>query len=176
MYSELRTDVWNDMIHTDSLVRYYGELAGKLAWREKAMTVATSLFATVGLVVSLLGVGASWTSVAIGIAVATSVLPLVYRVSGVVTSATYCEKRLGDLMVEWRQLWQQVDHLPPDEVRKQWKRLSRRMNEITSLMSSGRMNEKLRDSTERQADEYWEAQKQNQIARQNDPRYALPAV
>lgn len=98
MDSEVRTDVWNDMIHTDGLARYY-----------------------------------------------------------------------------W-QLWQQVDHLPTDEVREQWKRLSGRMNEITSLMSSGRMNEKLRDSTEKQADEYWEAQKQNQIARQNDPRYALPAI
>ncbi len=176
MNGELRTDVWNDMIHTDGLVRYYGELAGKLAWREKAMAVATAVFAMAGLVVSLLGVERGWVSLAVGLAVVSSILPLIYRLGGAVTSATYCQKRLGDLMVEWRALWRQVDSLPADEVHKEWRRLDRRANEITSLMSSRKMDEKLRDSTEEKTDAYWEIQKDNQIERQTDPRYALPAV
>ncbi len=43
-------------------------------------------------------------------------------------------------------------------------------------MSSRKMDEKLRDSTEEKTDAYWEIQKDNQIERQTDPRYALPAV
>ncbi len=176
MSNELRTDVWNDMVHTDGLVRYYGELAGKLARRERAMAVATAVFATVGLVVSLVGVGTLWISVAIGLAVVSSILPLVYRVSGIVNSATYCQKRLGDLLVEWRDLWQQVDQLPRDELRERWQRLARKKNDLTSLMSSGKIDERLRDSTEEQADAYWESHGEQQVERQNDPRYALPAV
>lgn len=175
MNSELRTDVWNDMIHTDGLVRYYGELAGKLARRQQAMAIVTSVLAMVSLVVSLLGVGTGWTSLSIGLAVTASFFPLIYRVSGKVTTATYCQKRLGDLMGEWRALWQEVDTLPVNEVRDRWQRLDQRMNEITSLMSSGKMDEKLRDSTEKETDAYWETHRNNQIERQKDPRYALPA-
>ena len=173
--SELRTDVWNDMIHTDGLVRYYGELAGKLARRQQVMAIVTSVLAMVSLVVSLLGVGTGWTSLSIGLAVTASFFPLIYRVSGKVTTATYCQKRLGDLMGEWRALWQEVDTLPVNEVRDRWQRLDQRMNEITSLMSSGKMDEKLRDSTEKETDSCWETHRNNKIERQKDSRYALPA-
>lgn len=61
-----------DMIHTDGLVRYYGELAGKLARRQQAMAIVTSVLAMVSLVVSLLGVETGWTSLSIGLAVTAS--------------------------------------------------------------------------------------------------------
>lgn len=176
MSSQLRTDIWNDMVHTDRLQRYYGELAGKLAGREKAMTVVTTVFATLSVVVAAGGAPSELSLLAAALTVAASSLPLIYRLSGVVTSATYCRKRLDDLLVGWRALWQETDELPTDEARRRWEKLAEEKNGITALMSSRKVDEKLRDSTEKQAYGYWEEQRKNEIARQSETRAVLPAV
>lgn len=128
MNSELRADVWNDMVDTDRLARYYGELAGKLASKEQWMAVITTVLAMISLATALSPAG-SWTILPVALTVASSVLPLVYRVSGVVTAAAYRQQRLGDLLIQWKALWQEIDNLPPDQVREQWRRMAREQNE-----------------------------------------------
>ncbi len=164
------------MVHTDRLQRYYGELAGKLVDREKAMTVVTTVFATLSVVAAAGGGPSELSLVAAALTVAASSLPLIYRLSGVVTSATYCQKRLDDLLVGWRALWQEIDELPKDEASRRWEKLAEERNGITALMSSRKVDEKPRDSTEKQAYSYWEEQRKNEIARQSGTRAALPAV
>ena len=180
MNSELRADVWNDMVDTDRLARYYGELAGKLARKEQWMTVITTVMAMISLVTAASPAG-SWTaSVAscprsVALTVASSVLPLVYRVSGVVTAAAYRQQRLSDLLIEWKALWQEIDDLPPDQVREQWQRMARELNEITARMSRRGKDDKLLESTMEQAYDYW-GNRQVQIREQNEARLAIPAV
>ena len=156
MIGDLRTDVWNDMVDTDRLGRYYGELAGKLASRDRLLAVTTTVLAMVSVAVASSG-EVVWTVVATSLTVAASVVPLAYRIGGVVTSLMHCQKRFEDLAVEWRELWQEFNDMPPATARMKWQELAKKKNEITALMSSGRMDEKLRDSTEEQAYEYWEA-------------------
>ncbi len=174
MNSELRADVWNDMVDTDRLARYYGELAGKLARKEQWMTVITTVMAMISLVTAASPAG-SWTLLPVALTVASSVLPLVYRVSGVVTAAAYRQQRLSDLLIEWKALWQEIDDLPPDQVREQWQRMARELNEITARMSRRGKDDKLLESTMEQAYDYW-GNRQVQIREQNEARLAIPAV
>ncbi|MCY4571414.1 MAG: hypothetical protein OXF01_01330 [Gemmatimonadetes bacterium] len=174
MSSELRTDVWSDMVDTDRLARYYGELAGKLARKEQWMTVITTVMAMISLVTALSPAG-SWTLLPIALTVASSVLPLIYRVSGVVAAAAYRQQRLGDLLIAWKALWQEIDDLPLDHVREEWQRMARELNEITARMSRRGKDEKLIESTMEQAYDYWE-NKQIQIREQNEARLAISAV
>ena len=152
--SDLRTEVWSYMVETDRLKRYYGELAGKLSGRERWMTGTTTVLAMVAVGVASFG-QVAWTVVATLMTVAASLVPLVYRVSGVVTAATQRQARLGDLFVEWRELWGQVDDLSPEDIRTKWKKLASRQNEITEVMVDKKMDRKLRDSTEKEAYDYW---------------------
>ena len=174
MNSELRADVWNDMVDTDRLARYYGELAGKLARKEQWMTVITTVMAMISLVTAASPAG-SWPLLPVALPVASSVLPLVYRVSGVVTAAAYRQQRLSDLLIEWKALWQEIDDLPPDQVREQWQRMARELNEITARMSRRGKDDKLLESTMEQAYDYW-GNRQVQIREQNEARLAIPAV
>ena len=57
---------------------------------------------------------------------------LLSRLGDRVLSAAYCQKRLGDLSIEWRALWQRVEELPADEVRSRWQSLAQRLNDATA--------------------------------------------
>ena len=50
----IRTAIWNEMVDTDRLARYYGALAGKKADLEQRTAILTTVLALVSLAVALL--------------------------------------------------------------------------------------------------------------------------
>lgn len=153
MNTEIRTSVWEGMVEADRLHRYYGKLAGKLGRRDHCMTVATCLLAL--LTAGLASRGNEWTlTVAIVTAVA-GALPLIYRLGDRITEAAYCGRQLSDLSVRWRELWNQVDSLPEDEVAERWRKLAVAVNEVTALKERVPADEKLLGATEEESYAYW---------------------
>lgn len=153
--TETRTHVWEGMVDADRLRRYYGQLAGKLARRERRMTVATCLLA---LVTSGLAINSHPYTLALAILTAVaSALPLIYRLGSQITEAAYCGKRLDDLSVDWRELWQQVDDLPRQEAIAQWRMLERTLNEITALKDQVPEDRALSQAAQEEAYAYWKA-------------------
>ena len=155
MNTEIRTSVWEGMVAADRLRRYYGKLAGKLARRERWMTVATCILA---LVTSGLAINGHPNTLASAILTAiASALPLIFRLGRQITEASYCGKRLDDLSVHWRELWQQIHDLPQQEIVERWKMLEGTMNEITALKDQVPEDRALKKATQEEAYAYWKA-------------------
>ena len=153
MNTEVRTSVWEGMVEADRLHRYYGRLAGKLARKDQWMTVAACLLAVLTAILANSGHG--WTLFA---AVATAVaaaLPLIYRLGDRITEAAYCGRRLSDLSVRWRELWNQVDSMPEEEVSARWRDLADAVNEVTALKERVPEDKKLLGATEEESYAYW---------------------
>ncbi|MDE2761918.1 MAG: hypothetical protein OXQ94_00850 [Gemmatimonadota bacterium] len=151
----LRTAIWNEMVDTDRLARYYGALAGRKAELERRMTVLTTGLALVSLTVALLDTQAWVLLLSIALTAVTSAVLLVCRVGGTVRSAAYTQKALGDISIEWEALWRREGELPTAEAEETWRALARRKNELTAPHASERMDERLRDATEAEAYDYW---------------------
>jgi len=151
--TEIRTSVWEGMVETDRLHRYYGRLAGKLARKDRWMTVAALVLAILTAILANSGHG--WTFiVALATAVAAS-LPLIYRLGDRITEAAYCGRQLSDLSVRWRELWNHVDSLPKDVVAAQWRELAAAVNEVTALKERVPEDKKLLGATEEESYAYW---------------------
>ena len=158
MSENVRTAIWDGMVTNDGLARYYGKLAGSLSRREKWAAVATTAFG----VVSAYSVANAWVFPSILFSTATvvaSVVPLVFRYGGAISSAAYCQTRLSSLGTEWKGLWLEVDDLDPVEARRRWRRLQIRQNEITAFQSAKPIATRLSRSTQQETDDYWEKEK-----------------
>ncbi|MDE2652423.1 MAG: hypothetical protein F4107_02675 [Gemmatimonadetes bacterium] len=155
MNEQLRKDVWEAMLDTDRLERYYGRRAAKLARRETVVTGATCAFAVVSAILLTVADNTQWAAVAIVITALVSIVPLLSRLGERVLSAAYCQKRLGDLSIEWSALWQEVEELPTDELRSRWQSLAQRLNEATAHKATEAIDNKLLGLTETESDEYW---------------------
>ena len=151
----IRTAIWNEMVDTDRLARYYGALAGRKADVERRMAILTTVLGLVSLALAMLGTAAGVLIPSIALTVVASAVPLVYRVGGTVRNATYTHKALADIAIEWETLWRREHELPTEEAEEAWITLARRKNELTAPRSSERMDERLRDTTETEAYDYW---------------------
>lgn len=151
----IRTAIWNEMVDTDRLARYYGALAGKKADLERRTAMLTTVLALVSLAVALLDTQAWVLLISIALTVVTSAVPLVYRVGGTVRNATYTHKALADVGIEWEALWRRERDLPTAEAEETWRALARRKNELTAPRTSEKMDGRLRDTTETEAYDYW---------------------
>ena len=150
----IRTAIWNEMVDTDRLARYYGALAGKTDLERRTAILTTGL-ALFSLAIALLDTQAWVLLLSIALTVVTSAVPLVYRVGGTVRNATYTHKALADIGIEWEALWRRERDLPTAEAEETWRALARRKNELTAPRTSERMDERLRDTTEAEAYDYW---------------------
>ena len=151
----IRTAIWNEMVDTDRLARYYGALAGRKADLERRMAILTTVLGLVSLSIALLDTQAWMLLLSIALTVATSAFPLVYRVGGTVRNATYTHKALTDIGIEWEALWRRERDLPISEAEEIWIALAHRKNELTAQRTSEKMDERLRDTTEAEAYDYW---------------------
>ena len=158
MNDQLRTDVWEAMVDSDRLERYYGRRAAKLARWEAVLRGATCTLAAVSAILLAVVGSTPWAAATIAATALVSIVPLLSRLGERVLSAAYCQKRLGDLSIEWRALWQDVDQLPAEEVRSQWKSLAQRLNEATAHKATEPIDKKLLRLTERESNEYWTLQ------------------
>ena len=118
------------------------------------MTIGTCLLAFLTAALAHKGI-TNWT---VAVAILTAIsggLPLVYRLGEQITDAAYCGRRLSDLMVRWRELWNQVGSLPEDEVAAQWSKLAIEVNEVTALKERMPEDKKLLGATEEESYAYW---------------------
>ena len=151
----IRTAIWNEMVDTDRLARYYGALAGKKADLERRTAILTTGLALVSLVVAVLDTQAWVLLLSIALTAVASAVPLVCRVGGTVRNAAYTQKALGDLGIEWEALWRRERDLRTAAAEETWSALARRKNELTVPHASEGMDERLRDATEAEAYDYW---------------------
>ena len=168
MTDDLRTSIWEGMVHTDRLRRYYGRLAGRLSRLDRWVAVATS-----GLALSTVALAFQEHGLVLTSAVLTAIvgsLPLVFRLGDQVTDAAYCAKRLADLAIKWQELWQKLDRMDEEELSSRWKQLDTELNDITALKERVPEHRRLRKKTQKEAYAYWtqkatQATKQTAIAR-----------
>ena len=173
---KLKTAVWDQMVDTDRLARYYGRLAGKLARREKWAAIATTTFSVVSAysVANSTAGDEGWLWAAIGfstLTVAASVFPLVFRYGGVISSASYCQVRLGLLSSKCKELWLRRDSIDSDQALDMWHALERERSEITAFQSAKPLDQKLAKATEKESNAFWdaEAKRLNRIAKKRRP-------
>lgn len=178
MDTKLKTALWDQMVETERMARYYGRLAGKLASREKWASIATttlSIVSAYSVANSTAGSGGwLWMAIAFStVTVAASVFPLVFRYGGIVSSASYCQVRLGLLSTKCKELWLLRNTIDPDEALDKWRDLENERSEITAFQSSKPLDRKLARATERESNVYWknEAERLNRIAQKR--RHAI---
>ena len=176
MDTKLKTAIWDRMVETDRVARYYGRLAGKLARREKWASIATTTLSVVSAysVANAMASNGGWLWAAIGfstLTVAASVFPLVFRYGGMVSSASYCQVRLGLLSTKCKELWLVRDSIDSDQALRRWRALEMEQSEITAFQSAKPLDRKLARATERESTEYWknEAERLNRIAKKGKP-------
>ena len=172
MEAKLKTAIWDRMVETDRLARYYGRLAGKLARRERMASIATTTLSVVSAysVANGIGGGGGWVWAAIGFSTATvaaSVVPLVFRYGGMISSAAYCQVRLELMSTKCKELWLVRDSIDTDQALNRWRALEQEQSEITAFQSAKPLDRKLVRATRKENDEYWEdeAKRLNRLAK-----------
>ena len=170
MDRKLKTAIWDQMVETDRMARYYGYLAGKLSRREKWSSVVTTVLGVMSaysIANSVTGDGWIWAAIAFStLTVAASVVPLVFRYGGAISSAAYCQTRLDSLSTKCKGLWLVRDTLDTDEAMRTWRSLAREQSEITAFQSAKPLDRKLSESAKKETNAYWksEAKRLNRIA------------
>ena len=173
MDPKLRTAIWDRMVETDRLARYYGRLAGKLALKERVASIVTTTFSVVSaysVAQGIGGEGGGWMWAAIGFSTATvaaSVVPLVFRYGGLISSAAYCQVRLDLLSTKCKELWLERDSIETDQALIRWRALEQEQSEITAFQSAKPFDQKLVRATRKENDEYWknEAKRLSRLAK-----------
>lgn len=180
MDAKLRTAIWDGMVETDRMARYYGYLAGKLARREKWASVATTTFGVISaysIANSSSGSGWMWSATIFAtLTVAASVVPLVFRYGGIIASAAHCQSRLDLLSQRWNTLWLSRDFVDTEEALRQWQEITKEQTEITSFQSATPIDRKLSEATRKEAHGYWknEADRLNRLSEKR--RQAIAAT
>lgn len=177
MDRKLKTAIWDQMVETDRTARYYGRLASKLARQEKWASIATTVLSVVSaysVANSIADPEMGWTWAAIAFSTATvaaSVLPLVFRYGGTISSASYCQVRLDLLSARCKELWLVRDSIDSDEALTKWLDIEREQSEITAFQSAKPLDRKLAKAIQKEADAYWksEADRLNRIAQRGRP-------
>ena len=172
MDTKLRTAVWDQMAETDRVARYYGRLAGKLARREKWASIVTTTLSVVSAysVANSIAGDEGWLWAAIGfstLTVAASVFPLAFRYGGTISSASYCQVRLGLLSSKCKELWLGRDSIASEQALDMWRAHERERSEITAFQSARPLDRKLARATEQESHAFWdaEARRLNRIAK-----------
>lgn len=156
---QLRRDVWNSMVDSDRLCRYYGRLAGKLGKREKwAARVAFALALLTLVLTTVPTLPNAW--ILVGSAVLTAAaafIPVVDRAGGRLAMASYREKALGDIHREFVVLWQNLENpdTEPDVIQETWNDLDAQINVLTAIESAEPEDLKLSKATEDETYDYW---------------------
>lgn len=161
MDEQLRKDIWNGMVDSDRLARYYGALASRLAQKEKVATVATPVLAS--LTALLMAFDVAWLDVAgILATVAASTLALVWRTGPAAVKTAYRVERIQEIHIGYKNLWQWVaDGVPADDrerLREFWNNLQLGLNRITAEAATEPIRKKLHKRSEERAYDYWKKQ------------------
>lgn len=158
MSEQLRDDIWDALNDADYLNRYYGQLAGRMTWRERLVTyVAAGLaIGTLSAEIVPLDLG-SWRVVPIFLTAIASIGPLLYRTAGRIAMASYREHELAKIRDEWKLLWQdcESDSHSQSALRERWYALTHAMTMATAMESREPVSKKIRKEAENASRTYW---------------------
>ena len=152
MQSNKREAVWNGMVQSDRLTRYYRMLAAQLSARDRYVGWAFTAAASVCAGASFLG--ESW---ALNAAVLLAILgmgPLGRPSTRRIVNALHCAQQLGKVHTEWKELWREVDDggdVPSSAIRS----LSDQENDITAQCAQDWANDRIYDKSEKESYEFW---------------------
>lgn len=162
MDEQLRKDIWDGMVNSDRLARYYGALASRLALKEKAAAVATPVLASLTAFLMAYGTTA-WMEVAgILATVATSTLALIWRTAPAAAATAYRVERIQEIHIGYKNLWQWVaDGVPAEDterLRSFWNGLQLELNRVTAEAATEPVRARLQKQSEKGAYDYWKKQ------------------
>lgn len=152
MESTKRDAVWNGMVQSDRLTRYYRMLAAQLSTRDRyvswAFTAAASVFAGASFL------GQDW---ALNAAVLLAILgmgPVGRPSTRRIVNALHCRHQLSKVHAEWKELWREVDgggDVPSSAIRS----LSNRESEITAQCAQDWTNDRVYKRSEKESYDFW---------------------
>lgn len=156
----IRTEVWNQMVKTDRLRRYYGVLADRIVKRDRRVAALTTALAMSTLVGTLLPSADGLTWILALATIVSSLWPLVYRSGGKLTRTAQCHARLSYLHQQFRSLWIEIESgSVGDDVATKLGDLAGQIVETTIPMAeTGDYDEELSDRIEEQVLGYWKAE------------------
>ena len=177
--------VWQGLMESDAQSRYYGYLAGRITFWNKFFAWLGCFLAVVSALVLWGDPLVLWgdllvlddpTVLAIVLVLITGAISAIGAVQGAqaqVAMAVYCQKRFGDLHVDWKALWHELPTLDSSEAVARWAELSRLGNDTTALSPVNTVNKKLHRRSQAETKKLFWARYHLQSASDND-RQALP--
>lgn len=138
------------------MCRYYGYLAQRLNRLSEVLAVGT-VGAASGAVLTLLSHFPGWvTAAAAATAAVGSLILVVGRYQDKAARSADIRRRLGEVTLEWEELWSEVYTRDDAELRAQWAALVRRQGAIIERAPVELpLSRPLARRSEREADRYW---------------------
>lgn len=132
----LRSLVWEALLNSDSMCRYYGYLASRLERRERQLSVLVAVLASGTLAVLLYRLRLPFLPEIL--ALLTTVFSVYFTVQkhskGAMLSASIRTK-LARIQTEYELLWDQFDGLEVSEISERWRHLQDREADIVEIAS-----------------------------------------
>lgn len=148
--------VWEEMVETDRMCRYYGYLTERLNRLGELLAIGTVSF-SLGAVLTALQKFPEWVSlVALAAAAVASVVMIVGRHQKKASRSAEIYRLLGQMQLEWQHLWTGIWTKDDGELRVAWKALSERQNSIIERAPDELpLFRSLARRSQREADRYW---------------------
>ena len=133
MNSSSRIDlVYQSLLHTEMLQRYYGHLAHKLERRETTLSVLSVVLAS-GAVLLFFSALSHWFSGSLILLSAVIQTWLSFQRLGKKSlTSSHLQTTFSHLTDEWKLLWAGVSSLPQDEIERRWRELQRQGQAATA--------------------------------------------
>ena len=121
-----------ELMDAERLSRYYGQLAKRYVRRSRAVLIVPALFAT-SAVVALLHtlpelVLTAANVVIVGISMVAIVTQPSIKAAGIIVVSNACD----DLLVDWKRLWADTEHIDDEAARKRLHELNLKTNAATN--------------------------------------------
>lgn len=129
--------VWEGMVGTDRMHRYYGYVLQKLERRNMILRFLAALLSSIALVGFF--VANEWQYLLPVCSFVAAAVNLWLAERNYVNAAAHSldiQRQLHRLMVEWKQLWADIDSQPESDIQTRWKSLADRTARVTEEASS----------------------------------------
>ena len=147
-----RDAVWDGMVGSDRLARYYGSLAARLSAWDQYISWGVTGAAAICVAGSLMD--KQWAVWAAGAAALLSMGPLVRPRTRQIVRSFYCAQRLAENHIKWKELWREME-ASGDVSDARIGDLSKEMTETTAPNVQDRVHSAIADRTERQCYAFW---------------------
>ena len=123
---ETRRLVWDELVDSDRMCRYYGYLAHRLKWLNDLLRVSSIMLGVITITAFLCRLPGWIAFSAANLAALSFALSTIRGYSAKALRSNEIFRQLGRLNVEWELLWNNVSTKDDDTVLESWKKLSER--------------------------------------------------